>query len=334
MTEESKLPENDGTSVAEAIEDAIEENGHEDEAAGGGNPVAEELKKDKDKAKEKKPPAEEPRKASASGGAKSKKQAALEKLAADILPTEPTPRKTRIQDLLILVFGEPKVGKSTFAAQFPGAVFLPTEPGLNHLSVNQIPRDGSGITSWQQFLNALAVLSGVEHPYQTMVVDTVDNLYKLCAEYVCKARGISHLSDLPNNAGYSFCNQEFERVLRKMMMLPFGVVLVSHSQEKENRRTGAVRVEPTMTGSCQKIVCGLSDMILYLSSREVPDPDNEGKTVIQRVVHTKPSPSYKAGDRTDTLPPVFPLHKQPKGFALFRKLFDEGLERIQSAEAN
>ena len=70
-----------------------------------------------------------------------------------ILPTAKTQPKPDLADLTVLVYGQTKIGKSTFCAQSEGALFLATEPGLNALDVYQVP-----VQSWDDLLNACAEL--------------------------------------------------------------------------------------------------------------------------------------------------------------------------------
>ncbi|HOK47887.1 MAG TPA: AAA family ATPase, partial [Bryobacteraceae bacterium] len=65
------------------------------------------------------------------------------------LPTKKTPPRANLGDYSILIYGPTKIGKTTLASQFPEALFLATEPGLNALEAYQIP-----ITSWDGLLAA------------------------------------------------------------------------------------------------------------------------------------------------------------------------------------
>ena len=102
-----------------------------------------------------------------------------------MLPTKKTPPKLNPADLTVLLYGKPKLGKSTMCSQAEDAIFLATEPGLNHLDVYQAP-----ITSWQQLLDAAAEIAKGDHPFRTLVLDTVDNAYRFCHEHVCSKNGI------------------------------------------------------------------------------------------------------------------------------------------------
>jgi hypothetical protein len=50
-----------------------------------------------------------------------------------MLPTAKTQAKPALADMTVLVYGQTKIGKSTFCSQADGALFLATEPGLNAL---------------------------------------------------------------------------------------------------------------------------------------------------------------------------------------------------------
>ncbi len=62
------------------------------------------------------------------------------------------------------------------------ALFLATEPGLNALEVFEAP-----ITCWDDLLQACAEIAEGKHDFKTIVIDTVDNAYRMCADYVCKS---------------------------------------------------------------------------------------------------------------------------------------------------
>ncbi len=95
------------------------------------------------------------------------------------LPTAKTPPKRSLSNVSILLYGPSKIGKSSFASQAPDAIFLATEPGLNALEVYQQP-----IGSWPDFLDACAELAKGKHPFKTVVIDTIDILYRLCADHI------------------------------------------------------------------------------------------------------------------------------------------------------
>lgn len=213
------------------------------------------------------------------------------------LPTEKTPPKRDLRDMNLLVYGQPKIGKSTFCSKADGAMFLATEAGLNHLDVFQVP-----IASWEDMSDACAQIAAGDHKFRTVIIDTVDNAYRFCEEYVCKQLKIAHPSDADYGKGFGAVNSEFIRLLTKLGGLPYGLILVSHSKEKEvTTRTGKMtKIGPTLPDSACKIVKGFADCILFFDVEEAILED--GKRVYRRVIRTKPTTHYEAGDRTGRLP--------------------------------
>src|SRR5208283_1596794 len=107
------------------------------------------------------------------------------------LLTTKTQPKPDLADLTVLVYGQTKIGKSTLCSQADGALFLATEPGLNALDVFQVP-----ILSWDDLLNACAEIAEGKHPSRTIIIDTTDNAYKFCTDYIVKKYKIEHESDM------------------------------------------------------------------------------------------------------------------------------------------
>ena len=219
-----------------------------------------------------------------------------------MLPTKKTPPKLNPADLTVLLYGKPKLGKSTMCSQAEDAIFLATEPGLNHLDVYQAP-----ITSWQQLLDAAAEIAKGDHPFRTLVLDTVDNAYRFCHEHVCAKNGIKHPSDLPYGKGHALVNNEFHRVITKLASLPYGLFMTSHAQEREIEGRGGsyTKVTPSIPEGARKILLGLVDVIGYADLE--PERQGENQTTYRRVLRTKPAKHYEAGDRTGRLPETLPL---------------------------
>jgi hypothetical protein len=212
---------------------------------------------------------------------------------AIVLPTEKTKPKTDLKDYTILLYGEPKIGKSTWASEFPDTLFLATEPGLNALECYQIP-----ISTWEEFLEACKVIATSKHQFKTIVIDTIDNLAKFCSDYICRKNNILHESDLEWGKGWSMVSGEFLRVLTKLALLPYGLVMISHAEtvEIKTRTIKYNKDVPTLSKSFRKIVLEMADLILY--AHTVQRKDKEGNQEEARVLETRASENWEAGNRT------------------------------------
>jgi len=219
-----------------------------------------------------------------------------------LLPTEPTPPKRDLSDLTTLIVGFPKAGKTTLASRFPNSVILATEAGQNAIECYRV-----AIDSWATFLAACNELARGEHSFRTIVIDTVDNLWLLCQRHVCDKHKIEHESDLAYGKGYSLILTEFQRVLTKLSHLPYGLVMISHAElEEVKTRTGSYhKAVPSLRDKPRKVVLGIADLILFCDLETVAGPD--GQPTMRRVMRTKPSPYWEAGDRTGRLPATIDL---------------------------
>ena len=218
------------------------------------------------------------------------------------LPTQKTPPQCSLNTLTALVYGPPKIGKSTFASKAPNALFLATEPGLNALEVYQLQ-----IATWKDFLAAIDEIAKGNHGYRTIVIDTLDMLYRLCADSVCRQRGVIHESDGAHGNIYGLIKVELQRALTRLANLPYGLILICHSKERDmETKTGVMtRTVPTLSESFREVVNSLVDIILFCDFQV--EKDEKGTTVLRRVMRTKAHPNYDAGDRFHRLPEIIDL---------------------------
>lgn len=237
-----------------------------------------------------------------------------------LLPNVKTPPKDNLNDFTILLYGEPKVGKTTFANAGGTTLFIATEDGQGGLDSYRVAVD-----SWDTFLQVVQELKKPGLPYDKVCVDTVDNLYKFCCEWACAKLGVVHQSDAGYGKGSDTINSEFLRQLTTLALLPYGLWMISHAQEKEIKpRAGAAYtvISPTLPTAARKIVLGMSDHILYACREFDVEPETGAITNERRVVHTQGNNYFEAGGRI-TLPDTMPLD-----FTAFEKAFQASLRPI------
>ena len=217
------------------------------------------------------------------------------------LPVEKSSRIVELSKQVILVYGRAKIGKSTLCSQFDMPLFLATEPGLNHLEVYKVI-----VNSWSKFLEACKDIAEGKHKYKTIVIDTIENLIIYCSEYVCAEHNISHPSELPHGKGWHMVTSELNRALVKLSALPYGLVMVSHSvlEEIETKTKKYNRYTIAVSGKNRNIFLNMADIILFIDSQMSKD----GEEV--RIIRTRPSMYWEAGDRSNKLPETLPLDYQ------------------------
>lgn len=215
-----------------------------------------------------------------------------------MLPLERSKVVSDLSKQVLLIYGRAKIGKSTLCSKFERPLFLATEPGLNHLEVFKV-----NINSWEKFLEACKDIAGGKHEFSTIIIDTVENLIIFCSDYVCRENGISHPSELAHGKGWHLVTSELRRALVKLASLPYGLVFVSHSQlmEVETKTKKYSRFTIAVGGKNKNIILNMTDIILFIDSETTKDGEE------RRLIRTKPSMFYEAGDRSNTLPETMPL---------------------------
>jgi len=208
------------------------------------------------------------------------------------LPKTLSQKENELGKQIILVYGRPKIGKSTLCSKFDKALFLATEPGLNQLEVFKV-----NVTSWKGFMEACKEISEGKHEFKTIVIDTIDNLVPLIQAYVEEVNEVDYIGDIPHGKGWFLATQELRRVLTKLAMLPYGLILVSHSKQEEieTKTKKYNRFTIDLSGKNQNAVLNLMDIILFMDS-EMKGGEEIG------VMRTKPSLYWEAGDKSKLLP--------------------------------
>ena len=117
-------------------------------------------------------------------------------------------------------------------------------------------------------------------------------------------------------------------MLTKLAFLPYGLFLISHAKEMEvDSRTGKyMRVVPTLPDKARKIVLGMADMVLFCDLEAITG--EKGEQSMRRVIRTKPSLYYEAGDRTGRLPETLELD-----FGKFRESYNAATVTAPTAKA-
>jgi len=214
------------------------------------------------------------------------------------LPIQKSAKVLELSKQVILIYGRAKVGKSTLASQFPKPLFLATESGLNFLEVYKM-----NCNNWKTFCVACGDIANGKHDYETIIIDTIDNLIVYCAAYICKENGVSHPSEMPHGKGWHLITSELTRVLVKLASLPYGLVLIGHSiqEEIETKTKKYNRFTISVSGKNKNIFLNMADMILFIDSQVDKNGDEK------RFIRTKPSMYYDSGDRSGLLPEIIPL---------------------------
>lgn len=90
-------------------------------------------------------------------------------------------RGKRIRAPKVVVYGGPKVGKSTLGSQIPGGVFIDIEGGLDALDVASVRA-----RSYKDVMDVLAALASEQHEHTAVILDSLDWMENLLWQAVCE----------------------------------------------------------------------------------------------------------------------------------------------------
>lgn len=180
------------------------------------------------------------------------------------LPSQKTPAKESLSDFNILIYGEPKIGKTSICSYFPEALFLMTEPGAEALEVYK-----RSIDTWKDFKEYISLLKK-DTKFKTVIIDTVDNLYQMCFKYMCEdVLYIEHPQDEKDyGKSWGEIKKEFRNEIANLLKIDKGIVFISHAQEREvNTLTGLTfnKISPALPKQGFEYITAIIDCIFFYS---------------------------------------------------------------------
>ena len=219
----------------------------------------------------------------------------------DIFSLQPSVIDKSLKGKYILIYGESKIGKTSFAVQAPRTLVCAFELGLNALSGQKyIP-----MPKWVDFKKVISQLRKpqAKEIYDTIVIDTATWAYGLCEKYICQREGVETLRDIPWGQGWGMVKNEFSEALREITMLGFGIILICHEKEKpteihDEEGNAITRVEPDGPRQMREIIDALVDIIGYIGIEF--DPITKQSV---RYLYTRSTPTVFAGSRYQYLAP-------------------------------
>lgn len=220
----------------------------------------------------------------------------------DILNIEPTVISRDLKGKYILIYGKPKTGKTTLASRFPKNLLVAFEKGYNAIGGIK----AVDINRWADFKQVLRQLEKPEarEMYSTITIDTTTIAYEMCEQFICAQNGVQSISDIPWGGGYAATKKEFESCLRKITMLGYGLVLISHIEMRKEKLANDSEIEilaPSMPKRCYEIVNQIVDIIGYIAT----EWDEHGDS--HRWLYTRQTPTVMAGSRFPYLAPKIKL---------------------------
>lgn len=216
-------------------------------------------------------------------------------------------RGKRARAQKVVIYGPEGIGKSTFAAGFPVAVFIDTEGSTDNMDVARLDKP----TSWTMLNNEIAFIKANPDACKTLVIDTIDWAEALAVDAVCAQHNKKGIEDFGWGNGYTYVREEIGRFLNslsELIELGINVVLTAHAQLKKFEQPdemGAydryeLKLGKKTSSQTAPLVKEWADMVLFANYKTILMTAENGKKKAQggeRVMYTQHRPAWDAKNR-------------------------------------
>lgn len=185
----------------------------------------------------------------------------------DILNIEPNVVSVNIRDYIIMVYGEPGVGKTTLFHE-ESTLFLSADlNGTKALA-------GSKAANLKDWTDALTVKQQLFNPkaremYKTIVIDTVDDFLFILERSILEKKAVNDLRDIPWGQGHEMLKKQLKTFLRDLTIY-YQVVLISHNKKSTvgEGETAYEKSDVSIKNSLKTLTLGICDFVLYIDQNE------------------------------------------------------------------
>ena len=190
---------------------------------------------------------------------------------------------------VMLLYGAPKVGKTTALSQLMNCLIIDTEQGANMVE--------GYIEEANNREELIEILKKAKdgHNYTYVAIDTIDKIADWADKSVCKDEGVTAIADLAFGKGFALSR---EKVLNTVKVLkevfPF-VILIGHRKWAQAVLESKAIVQPEsldLTGKLKNMLMADCDAIGYVYRNEEKD---------KLMVSFKANEALEAGSRSPHL---------------------------------
>lgn len=241
----------------------------------------------------------------------------------------------------VLIYGPPKIGKTTLASEFPNPVWIQIEDGQNSGSV----LTGWGrneISSFGDVISAMQSLYDEEHDFQTLVVDSMSEMQAMIFAETCargdeKGNAKNRIEDFGYGKGYVNALNVFDEFfdgLNALRSRGMAIVLIAHARierfddpETASYDRYEIDLYEGNKVSFRKPIEREMDAILLLKTEASVKKEEIGFNQTRgqaeggatRFIYCQAKPAFVAGSRYGMPPKI--VYRQGEGYAALAKFF-------------
>lgn len=217
-------------------------------------------------------------------------------------------RTRRLQAPKIVLAGEHKIGKSTFAAQAPSPIAICTEDGLTGIDASAFPL----CKTLADVYEAIGTLLNEPHDFASVFLDSLDWTEPLLHEHVCQLNKWDNIEAPGYGKGYVAAAAEWKNLLDGFEALRrergMAVILISHVKQKriespthEGYDAWVLKVHDRASALCLEWadIVGFAAHRIALKKTDAGFNKKETKALKtgERLLYLEAHPAYPSGTR-------------------------------------
>lgn len=228
----------------------------------------------------------------------------------------------------VVIYGVEGIGKSTFAAGAPDALFIDVEDSTVHMDVARLPKP----QHWHMLIQQIQWVAA-HKPCKSLVIDSADWVEQMCKDHVLQKNNWQSIEDPGYGKGFVAMAEEYARFINALtgvIDVGINVILTAHAtirKFEEPDQMGAYdRYEMKLDKRVGPMVKEWTDVLLFANYKNIIVTDSKTKSKKaqggHRVMHTTHNPAWDAKNRMslpeeldlsmDEIMHIFPAAEEPK----------------------
>lgn len=199
-------------------------------------------------------------------------------------------------NIVMMIYGEGGIGKSTFASTSIKPLMLDCENGSKYFGLRNISMDFVNINAWSDIVEFRKLLaSGDLKQYETIVIDPIGEAMEKLKKAVLASgvdKWVQKKDGSLSMAGWGELKQRMKDFVKILRDSGKNVILIGHVEDKEDE--GVIVKRPMIETKIATDLRNMVDIVGYMFSATTEDGE-------KRVIAVQDSPKYWAKDRTGQL---------------------------------
>lgn len=247
------------------------------------------------------------------------------------LPAKNSTPMQNMHDFTFLVYGEPKIGKTSFASQFDDVFFMFFEPGGKSITARQ-----KYIPSWRDALKVLDELEANPSYCKLVVIDTGFAAFERCFDYALEELKIDKPSDGDWGEAWKRMDKEFKNFHERIFAMGLGFIVTAHSELvtiKKKSGLEQTKIRTMLGKQAWRFYNGIVDVIAYYEydcdgGRQMTIRGNADLEAGCRI-----SNHFRYADTKEMIESIPMGSSEEEAYTIFQKAFENKLRKNKEEPA-